>query len=250
MLDGIPMKPRFFHPVGAALLIMAGFYPQAAKAATAMVDVADGEIVTDPAGVPLGTGAVGNPLNLPGAYYAGSPLHYIAPFQLPDLGPGVFSAVSFTVTSNSIFVTPTFNVDIYGITGVRATPEIVPADAIAGGTAGTLIQDNFWTSAALPTPGAYTTSSEAGVVFAAWLNAQYAGGLGANQYAFLRLSPDLVNPPRSGYFVASANNATADARPFLTYTFTPVPEPGATGMAGLALAAGLLRRKRDTGKQD
>ncbi|MDB6069586.1 MAG: hypothetical protein JWL81_757, partial [Verrucomicrobiales bacterium] len=208
------MKPRFLHPVGAALLILAGFLPHSAKAAIAFVDVADGEIVTDPAGVPFGTGAVGNQLNLPGAYYSGSPLHYIAPFQLPNLGPGVFSDVSFTVTSNSIFVTPTFNVDIYGITGVRATPDIVPADAIAGGTAGSLIQDNFWTADAVPTPGSYTTSPASGVVFAAWLNAQYADGLGANQYAFLRLSPDVINPPRSGFFLASANNAAPDARPF------------------------------------
>ncbi|MDB6068911.1 MAG: hypothetical protein JWL81_82, partial [Verrucomicrobiales bacterium] len=38
-------------------------------------------------------------------------------------------------------------------------------------------------------------------------------------------------------------------RPFVTYTFTPVPEPGAAGLAGLALATGLIRRRRRSGIQ-
>lgn len=240
------MKIKFTSRAGATLLLLAGIFPTLARAAVITVDPLDAEVSTDAAGTPQGaSGAFGNPLNLPGAYYAGSPLHYVAPILLPNLGPGTFSNVSFTASLNSTFGDPpNFNVDIYGISGTRTSADTQLSDASNGGTDGALLTNNFWTADPLSAIGtSYTTMPSDSAAFSAWINAQYAGGANAGQFAFLRLSPDLVNPPRSGYFVISANNPEVASRPFLSYDFAPVPEPATTAMAGLA-ALGLMARRR------
>lgn len=239
------MKIHYKVPASALLFLLAGLLPGLSGAANISVDPADGEVSTSPAGVPAGVGATAGTLNLPGAYYANTPLHYVAPLLLPALGPGTFSNVSLTVTFNSLLETPTFNVDLYGIAGTRAAATPILSDAQNGGTGGTLLAGDFWSAAAPPVGGSATTTSAANsTAMSAWLNLNYAGGTGGGNYAFLRLSPDVVNPPRSGYFLRTANNADAASRPFLSYTFTPVPETSSVMLMLTALAGMSLHRRR------
>ena len=235
------MKIKFTSRLSATLFLLAGIFPEISRGAVITVDSADGEIITNTAGVPLYTGNNAGAVNLPGAYYAGTPLHYVAPVQLPNLGPGTFTNVSFTITFESVRNTPVFNVDISGVTGTRPAPALQPADA-AGGT---LLVNNFWSASSLPVAGTtYNTGTGSATIFSSWLNAQYSNGANGGTYAFVRFSPDIANPPTSsGYNLRTANNGSAASRPFLNYDFTPVPEPSGTLLAGLAAVALMARRR-------
>jgi hypothetical protein len=177
-------------------------------------------------------------------------------FQLPSLGttaaPFTSASLSLTVSSISGPGAFTFNGDLYGLPA--STSSAVPTGTgnyyqgqpIGGLNDGNLthplIQDNFVTTAA--TANAIVTTDATGSAnLVSYLNGQYAGGLGAGQYVFLRAVPDTTTVTQfTGYNFAAADNSTAAARPTLTYTAVPEPST-AVALAGLT-AAGLLRRRR------
>ena len=53
----------------------------------------------------------------------------------------------------------------------------------------------------------------------------------------------IVNDSNDGIQFHSSDSATAAARPILTVTFTPVPEPGSLVLVGLMGAAALCVRR-------
>ena len=139
-------------------------------------------------------------------------------FQLPNLGPvnDPFLEATLGFNVESVSSTPP-GVDLYGL-GKRATGEVLPPDyygetAVVDPSDATLIQSNILTA----TTGTGFKNFNVGSALAAYLNAQYEGGMGAGQYVFLRLS---TNAPISGllrHFVTSAD-ATGTNGPRINYT--------------------------------
>jgi hypothetical protein len=181
----------------------------------------------------------------------------IFPFQLPNFGTTAtpFTSASLTLTVNSISGPGafTFNGDLYGLpanassaipTGTGNYYQGQPVGGLNDGNpAHPLIQDNFVTTAA--TGGTVVTTDATGSAsLVNYLNTQYAGGLGAGQYVFLRAVPDTTTVTQfTGYNFATADSTVVATRPALTYTAVPEPS-AAVGVAGIAAVAGLLRRRR------
>ncbi len=182
-------------------------------------------------------------------------------FQLPTLTVGQSfssSSLSFTLLQNgdtqvanggfSASVNPTFNLDLYGL-GQRPTATVATGDMYFGattdGTDATLLQADFITSST--TVG---TVSFSGAGLDTYLNAQYAGGVNAGNFVFLRLNPDVAAASEAtnnqNYRVSMADNTgtTAYAKIVPKIDFTAVPEPSALALlgVGMAFAAGVRRR--------
>ena len=174
-------------------------------------------------------------------------------FQLPDLGaianPFATADLEFDFLNiDTAGAAPDYNADLYGI-DARATAAVAGPNTFGDFYAGpavdpdaTLLQDSILT----PTTALGNINS---VDISSYLNAQYAGGAGANQFVFLRFSPDF-NPNniidnRTGYLIAAANNATPALRPIINFTTTSVPEPSSMSILLLG-AIGLVSRRRRT----
>ena len=125
----------------------------------------------------------------------GSPLFdrsSVVVFQLPDLGAvaNPFTSASLRFNLASKTGTPP-NLDLYGL-GRRASSAVLAGDyygqsSTVDPTDATLLQNNILISTTANGP-VYTSSGGA-TALRTYLNSQYAGGAGAGQYVFLRLSP-------------------------------------------------------------
>ncbi|MCX6875879.1 MAG: hypothetical protein NTW21_19020 [Verrucomicrobia bacterium] len=228
------MKLQAKTPLGAMLLLAAGLLPACLPAATIPAHTSDARYETNDAGVPTGPLLADNgQLYIGREYYASGLYHYVAPFQLPDLGPGTFSNVSasFRPTDGGKAIL----VNLFAIEGSRADSATLATDVNDGiqnhTTRGTLIQGDFWN---MSTPlDTYTTTPNGGAEAAAlatWLNNAYQDGGNGGGFVFMRLSPKLLTPDDvggyndyNGFNTDTANSGIAATRaPYLTYTFTPV----------------------------
>ncbi len=152
-------------------------------------------------------------------------------FQLPNLGavadPFEFADFRFNV---SLIESGPPNVDLYGIPR-RSSPSVLASDyygetSVPDPTNATLLQTDILTSS-LGT-GLKSTGISGRTALRDFLNGQYAGGAGAGEYVFLRLS---TNSPPGGvkrYTVTSADGGVAspvDTRPRIVYNEPPVLAP-------------------------
>lgn len=148
----------------------------------------------------------------------------VIPFQLPDFGAvaNPFLSASFSCNISSYVNTPTGNADLYGL-GRRAGPTVLTNDYWAGTNAvdptdATLLQNNL-----LLTPPATGLAISSGTALAYYLNAQYAGGAGAGQFVFLRLSTDTAQSGVARWEITSAEGGAANPAnwPQINYTLAP-----------------------------
>ena len=123
----------------------------------------------------------------------------------------------------------TASVDLYGL-GRRASAAVLGSDyygetSVADPTDATRLQTNFLTASA--SSGVTTTSASGDSALIAYLNAQYAGGLGAGQYVFLRLNSRAAMGNNVRYQLTMADGGQSgppDTRPRITYQ-TAVNQP-------------------------
>jgi len=122
----------------------------------------------------------------------------ILPFQLPDVGP---VADPFLSANLGVHVfergtaSPLTSVDLYGIR-TASTPELLASDYYSGSAFDTtpgvvLIQEDFFTDAtqaASPAEPNVFTNGPGDAALLSYLNSAYAGGVGAGDFVFLRLS--------------------------------------------------------------
>jgi hypothetical protein len=177
----------------------------------------------------------------------------VIPFELPTLPEGQhFGSAEFRVLLFDKVGSPQYNVDLYGLPS-RTAPDAFGSDYYAGATfdpAATLIQAAFLTPATVsgggtvPQSGAHvTTTAAGGDAMLAYLNAEYAGGAGASQFVFLRLSIAGDAPEGNVAYTLMASNAGETwSHPVINYTIAPIPEPASAAL--LAAGAALLFTRR------
>ena len=190
-----------------------------------------------------------------GEFFSPNQILSVTPFQLPTLGAGqTFSTATFRTqlfgrTDGTSATVDFGNVDLFGITGVRAAPAVVGSDANA---AATLIMDNYVTPDSPVRTDATTgpfifTDAGGDAALTSFLNDAYAGGANAGQYVFFRAQYDGIIGPGTGntsYTLLTRDTGNVEEGPRIIYDVTGVPEPAALG---LLAAGGLLlgaRRRR------
>jgi hypothetical protein len=171
-------------------------------------------------------------------YYAGTNLsHYVAPFQLPNLGEGVFTEVRFFIQANDADTTWRIPVNLWTLPGARTSNATLSSDVRTAdqnhNQRGNLVMESFLGS---QTYGdTYRSTPPEGIESArlrAWFNDAYANGTNAGKHAFLRLSPRALTPAEnsplpetitSGFSICTADFVFGNAaiQPYLTYTFVP-----------------------------
>lgn len=145
----------------------------------------------------------------------------VFPILLPDLGSVInpFTEVSFIFNYESKQNSPIGNVDVYGL-GRRASSSVLTNDYWTGTPAvdptdATLLAQDVITVNSTD----YGSRTVSGVTLTDYLNAQYAGGAGAGQYVFLRLSTDIAQTGgASRYVITSAEGVSDTTRPRLVYS--------------------------------
>jgi hypothetical protein len=132
-------------------------------------------------------------------------------FQLPDFGAVANPFTSATLRLNLTAITSTPpNVDLYGL-GRRASATVLASDyygetSTVDPTDAAFLQNNLLVQT---TPvGFVSTNSTGSTALTNYLNTQYAGGAGAGQYVFLRLSTDSPPAGVKRYTLTSANGAS------------------------------------------
>ena len=223
---------RLVHSVLALGLLL----PAAARAATIFGLTNDCEVQITLTNPPYAITGLTNGTLLPGTSGAvGKERCAVIPFQLPSLGAATnpFLTTAFTFNYESKNGTVAGNLDVYGL-GRRASAMVLTNDYwtatnAVNPTDATLLEDGIIT--ANSTAYGLKTSSFAGsAALTAYLNAQYAGGAGAGQFVFLRLSTDTAQTGGSArYLITAVEGAMAanDASigPQLAYTLDPGPLP-------------------------
>lgn len=152
----------------------------------------------------------------------------VIPFQLPDFGAvdDPFDTASFLFNYEGSQNSPVGNVDVYGL-GRRAAPTVLVEDywtatAAIDPTDATLIAQDVITE----NSSAFGEKSVSNTDLVDYLNAQYAGGAGAGDYVFFRLSVDAAQTGgASRYLITSADGGTATTRPRLVYNEGTPPVP-------------------------
>ncbi len=208
----------FFRPALLALAI-AGLLTFSAKAATIFGNTSDADVRSDG----LVSASTGSSM-LPGV--SGTPAmdrSAVYVFQLPDFGavanPFTTAIFRFEMSSNS--GTPA-NVDLYGL-GRRTASTVLASDyygqtTTADSSDATFLQDNILISSTAT--GIISTNSNGGTSLKNYLNTQYASGVGAGKFVFLRLSSNGTATSAKRYAVTSANGGAAgapDNRPQIIY---------------------------------
>lgn len=245
------MQPIAKNPFRIALLCAAGLLPSQLRAESIVAHPDDAEFQTN-ASAQVTSGPVaqsGRGVFIGRQYYADNIGHLVVPFQLPDLGEGVFSNVSLSFYTNesSDEPRPKTNVNLWAIQGSRnssATLQSDVRDGVTDHTAnGTLVKQNFLNNST--TTNAYTQTPAGGgeaALLESWLNAAYGNGDKAGNFVFVRLSPAALTPnqvasydgPDTGTgFQVSTGNAVGyflAAPPLLNYTFTPA-DPNAPAIS-------------------
>ncbi len=143
-------------------------------------------------------------------------------FQLPQLGAvaNPFTSAVFKFHLASKTGTPK-NVDLYGL-GRRSNSTVLAGDyygqtTTLDGSDATYLQNNLLVST---TANGVVSTGSASTALTQYLNAQYAGGAGAGQYVFLRLSSDAAPGGANRYNLTSADSGAAngiDTRPQIIY---------------------------------
>jgi autotransporter-associated beta strand protein len=135
----------------------------------------------------------------------------VIPFQLPNLGAvtNPFFSASFSCNIASYLNTPVGNADLYGLNR-RAAATVLTNDFWGGTNAvdptdATFLQGNILLEP--PSAGIVTSS---GTALVNYLNAQYAGGAGAGQFVFLRLSTDAAQSGVARWQITSAEGGAAN----------------------------------------
>jgi hypothetical protein len=174
-------------------------------------------------------------------------------FELPAIPAGTFvSQATFNVRASNSGSTPTFNGDLYGLTG-RTSPAVLAADFYSGtfggdATDAVALQDNAFTPPGV-TNFSWTDFALSPPALTSYLNSTYAllPGSGA-RYAFVRVSPDFTTFPGVagtyfGYQFTCGEWGT-DGGPRLSITYV-TPEPGSAAVTvGAFTGWSLLARRR------
>jgi autotransporter-associated beta strand protein len=179
----------------------------------------------------------------------------VFPLQLPDLGPvtNPFASAAFSFNLASFVNTPIANADLYGLAR-RASAVVLTNDywtatsTVDPSPNATLLETNLMTPAS--PLGLITTTDNGNINLVDFLNAQYAGGAGAGQFVFLRLSTDRAETGGANrYQITSAEGAGAASNtnlwPQVNYTLNPTGvvlqvESRADGTGGLVPATSLM----------
>lgn len=233
------MKDTRSH-LRTALLAAAGLLPSAIMGDTLPAHPSDARFNTNSGGAAVASGPASSSSGtvfIGRAYYSNELSHLVVPFQLPDLGDGTFSDVSVTcrVAGGEADELPVpIDVNLFALPGVR--PFSAPLATDVSGAQnhtqlGTLIKGNFLTTATAPGVDVSTGADETSAL-TQWLNAAYADGLNAGNFAFIRLSPAALqgtsvgtyDEEENGYgFEIQAANSAFGGGASLSYTFTPAP---------------------------
>jgi hypothetical protein len=187
-------------------------------------------------------------------------------FQLPDFGtvsdPFLTADLGIFLASRSSGSSWTASADVYGLgrqstatlaigSGVLSSARHYELDTIDPNA--TLIMQDFSTGGTAAVVNVWNNTDATGDAnLVAFLNAQYAGGAGANEFVVFRINPDtnLGSSSARGYNYSSADVGDVGSSSTGTgttwdpvITFDAVPEPSAPVMllGGLTLL-GLLRR--------
>jgi len=191
----------------------------------------------DPADAMLGQASINsNESQAVGGFYTGENLAMVEPFALPYLAPGqlVTNATISFYYENTLYGTPTANVQLYGLTRVSATSSApINADWYVGAndTANALLNAKFVT----PTSPTNQVCTYTGGNLVSFIQKQYANsafsGLDTaygTRFIFFRLSPDASQTTWGNYQFASARYPTRAWRPTLSLTISN----GVTNVAG------------------
>jgi hypothetical protein len=152
----------------------------------------------------------------------------VLPFQLPDFGAvtNPFLDASFSCNIASYVNPPVDNANLYGL-GRRPEALVLTNDFWAGtnafdSTDATLLQGNL-----LLTPPATGVVTSTNAALVNYLNAQYAGGAGAGQFVFLRLSTTAAQSGVARWQITSAEGGVANISfwPQINYTLAPTNPP-------------------------
>ena len=152
-------------------------------------------------------------------------------FKLPSLGAvtAPFTTAILRFNLASVTGTPP-SVDLYGL-GRRASATVLIDDyygktTTVDPTDATKLQDNILIPSSATGP--ISTNLSGGTALCDYLNTQYAGGAGADQYVFLRLSTDSETTSVARYTITAADSGSAgppDTRPQIIYNEAPVLVP-------------------------
>ena len=210
-------------------------------------------ITADPANTAIG-GYLSSPsyVSTPGLseYYLGSVYQQngddaiVLPFQLPT--NSLITAATFTAQLTGRNGTPTFNVNVDGLSRTSALPTVLLADY---NSVPTFTDPNLFTTA-----DGYAQHSDSSTSLLAYLNAQELTAPG--QFVFLRLSSSssAATPDVSANFYTiqtqtAAGNAQAPTLTLTTQAVVPAPEPSpltalAVGVLGLGALTASARKRR------
>jgi len=178
---------------------------------------------------------------------SGSNVSAVFPFLMPDFGAvaNPFSSANFNFNLEQDR-SGGYGMALFGLE-TRPTPNVDIQDfhfgSASGSTPETNLHNNILVSSSLA--GAYTSND-----FASWLNSQYAGGAGANQYVFLGLAglgnAATFGGATNGAIITSAN--AEENTPFVmfdsSFPLVAVPEPSTFSLFALGLIP-LSRRRRN-----
>jgi autotransporter-associated beta strand protein len=206
--------PALWQFIAAALVMSTQLVHAAAMfGVTSDTDVRADSIVSASNSTTLLAGGAGSPATDRAALFV---------FQLPNLGAvaNPFTSAVFRFHLSSKTGTPQ-NIDLYGL-GRRSGATVLAGDYYGQTTTldasdATYLQNNILIPAT--SNGIVSTGSTA-TALKNYLNAQYAGGAGAGQYVFLRLSSDGAPAGVHRYNLTSADGGSVgatDSRPQILY---------------------------------
>lgn len=242
--------------MGTALSAVLVSAVSSVDAATIFADEADGQlelrsewnpqdpVVQDTTGWSLGVGE----------WWGSGLLTTVIPFELPNLGAVAdpFTAVDFGVRVDRIGDATVTDLDLYAVR-TDASPTILASDWYNGADpdpSATLLQTSFLTPSSTQgdiTPGVKEpnnfTDAAGDAALLSYMNSAYAGGAGAGDFVFLRLSygSDDYATGWDAYTMNSRNEDVEGKFPRITYE--AIPEPATLGLLGLSGLVLWIRRK-------
>ena len=172
-------------------------------------------------------------------------------FKLPsDLGAGSFSTVDFQMNMTAKAGSFSYNADLYAL-GTQSIGTLTLGSGALSLTpyydssldaSATLIQNNMLVPSTAV--GLVHTDTGGDSALTSYLNTIYNNGAGAGLYVVFRLNADAAGSNQVIGYTLNFADAGGAAVPALTYTFTPVPEPGAAWSFLVAGLSGVFLRRR------